>query len=234
MARERYLLHADEEEAERPGTEPKAPTPKSKWENFLYYHKLHLIIGFCVLLLAGLLIHDITSKVNPDYQIAMITEQVYPQEMTEALQNQIAKYGEDLNSDGKVVVQISNYVIASDASSGNVDPNMQMAGITRFSADIGSGESMLFITDDASFKDQQQKTEIFSYLNGSTPKDGAADYQNMRVSLKDCKKLSASINDMENLSISIRIYKGSQIEGKKGKDSYFAASEKLLQKIISN
>jgi hypothetical protein len=226
-------LHEDEEEANQPGAETKATTPKSKWENFLYYHKVHMIIGFCVILLAGFLIHDLTSKVNPDYQIALITQQSYPEEMTEALQNQIAKYGEDLNSDGKVVVQISNYVVADDTDSGKVDLNMQAAGVTRLSADFQTGGSMLFITDDASFKNQQQRAEIFSYLNGSVPKDGATDYQNMRVSLKDCKKLSTSINGMENLSISLRIYKGSQIEGQKGMDSYFSASKKLLEKITA-
>ena len=226
-------MHADEEEANQPVAETKAPTPKSKWENFLYYHKVHMIIGLCVILFAGFMIHDVTSKVNPDYQIALLTQHSYSQEVTEALQNEIAKYGEDLNSDGKVVVQISNYVVADDTGSANVDPNMQMAGVTRLSADYETGESMLFITDDASFKSQQQKSAIFLYLNGSTPKDGATDYQNMRVNLKDCKKLSTSISGMENLSISLRIYKGSQIEGKKGMDSYFAASKKLLQKITA-
>lgn len=233
MARERYLLHAGEEEINRPGAEKKADTKKAKWENFWYYHKLHVVIAVFVILLAGLLIHDIATKVEPDYQIALITQQSYPQEMTDALQNEIAKYGKDLNSDGKVIVQLSNYVIADDTSSGNVDMNLQAAGYTRLSADLSTGGSMIFITDDASFKKQQNTTQMFAYLNGSTPKDGAVDFENMRIGLKDCKKLTNSTNGMEGLSLSIRVYQDTKSQEKNDKETYYAASKKLFDQLVA-
>ncbi len=232
MARERYLLHEGEEEIHKPGAEKKADTTKSKWENFWYYHKLHVVIAFSVILLVGFFIHDLTTKVTPDYQIAMISQRAYSDETTKALQDEIAKYGEDLNSDGKVIVQVVNYVIADDTSGGAVDPNMQAAGYTRLTADLSIGESMIFITDDASFKHQQERAKIFSYLDGSMPKDGAADFEKMRISLKDCKKLSNAANGMEDLSMSLRVYKDSQVQGKKGKDAYFTASKKLFDQLI--
>lgn len=234
MARERYLLHADEEGKNSPEAEKKPDTPKSKFDNFMYYHKIHLIILLCVAVVAGIMIRDVVTKVNPDYQIGLVTQQSYPDQLTQALENQIAKYGEDLNGDGKVVVQISNYVIAADPSATNIDPNMQMAGITRLMGDLQTGESMIFITDDASFKTQQEKNQVFSYLDGSMPKEGATDYQKMRISLKNCDKLAASAKDMGDLSISLRVYKGSQLEGKKGLESYFAASKRLMDKLTSN
>lgn len=231
MARERYLLHAGEEEINRPGAEKKADTKKLKWDNFWYYHKLHVIIGLCVVVLGGFFIHDLTSKVNPDYQIALITQQSYPEETTDALQNEIAKYGKDLNSDGKVIVQISNYVITDTTSSGVTDPNMQMAGITRLTADLSTGQSIILITDDASFQSQQKQSQLFAYLDGSKPKDGATDFDKMRIALNDCKTLSASASGTKELSMSLRVYQDTEASSKKGTETYYAASQKLFNEL---
>ena len=233
MARERYLLHAGEEEINRPGAEKKADTKKLKWDNFWYYHKLHVIIGLFVVVLGGFLIHDLTTKVNPDYQIAMITQQSCPEETTDALQDEIAKYGKDLNSDGKVVVQISNYVIADTTSSGTVDMNMQAAGQTRLIADLSTGQSMIFITDDDSFQNQQKQSQLFAYLDGSTPKADATDFAKMRIALNDCKKLSASAAGTKALSMSMRIYQNTEAAGKKGTETYYTASQKLFNQLIA-
>lgn len=233
MARERYLIQSEEEGNDRSDVEKKPITPKSKWDNFWYYHKIHVIIAICLILLAGVLVKDLVGKVEPDYQIALITEQSYPEDKTEALQNEVAKYGEDLNADGRIVVKVSNYVVSNGTDNANVDMNIQAANYTRLSGDFQMGSSFIFITDDASFKYQQENAQVFSYLDGTTPKAGAVDYENMRISLKDCKKLNAASYGMENLSASLRIYKDTSIEGKKGMDAYFSASKKLFDKITS-
>lgn len=238
MARERYLLHAGEEKINEPGAEKKADNPKAKWQNFWYYHKLHVLIGAVVIALAVFLIHDMTSAVRPDYQVGLITQSSYPQEAVDALETELAKYGEDLNSDGKVVVQITPTAIAGDSS--NVgDPNVQMAGVVKLDADLSEGSSMIFLTDDASFQDQQKKQKLFAYLDGSMPEDNASDFAHMRIALKDCKKLSGlSTNSsygavLDKLSLSMRVFKGTKLEDKKDKEQYFAASKKLFDKVTS-
>jgi hypothetical protein len=242
VARERYLLHGDEETIHQLGAEIKPDSPKSQWENFWYYHKWHVLIGIAVILLAAFLIHDLTSRVNPDYQIGLITQTMYSTEVTDSLESQIARYGTDLNGDGKVVVQVNSYVMEDGSSSGTVDMNVQAAGFIRLTADLDDGSSMIFITDDASFQAEQSKFGLFSYLDGSTPAGGASDYDKMRVSLQDCKLENPEVliadgksqNIFENLDISLRVLKGTQLEEKKDKAAYFTASKKLFDQIISN
>ena len=240
MARERYLLHGDEKTINQPGTEIKADSRKAKWENFWFYHKWHVLIVIAVILTAVFFIHDLTSKVNPDYQIAMITQTTYPTEVTESLENQIAQHGTDLNGDGKVIVQVNSYVIADNSSSGTAaDPNMQMAGVVKLSADLSEGTSMIFITDEASFKDEQKKGQIFAYIDGTTPAEGALDYDKMWKSLEDChlanpKTVSTdgkSQNILKNLNISLRVFQDTGLAKNKDEVAYYAASKKLFDQL---
>jgi hypothetical protein len=241
VARERYLLHGDEETIHQAGAEIKADSPKSKWDNFWYYYKWHVLIGIAVILLAVFFIHDLTSKVNPDYQIGLITQTTYPTEVVESLENQIAKFGTDLNGDGKVVVQLNSYVAAEGSSSQAVDMNVQAAGVVRLMSDFSDGSSMIFISDDASFQSLQSKSQVFSYLDGSTPPEGALDYQKMRVGLENCRLTNPKVTApdgtsqdlLKNLSISMRLFKGTDLEAKKGKAAYFASSKKLFDQIVS-
>lgn len=250
MARERYLLHAGEDTIHDPNAEKKAEktveTPQGKWDNFWYYHKIHVLIGVFVLLIAGYFIWSAVRTVQPDYTIGMITRQNYPQEAISALENEMAKYGKDLNKDGKVVVQINQYTISSEKVQA-ANPQMDMAYQTKMTADITEGISMIFITDDESFRSQEQQgNHMFAYLDGSTPKDTATDYDKMRVSVPKCPKLangSVNINLisgskdiklsalMKDLSLSMRVYYGSGIQGKQ-KD-YYEASKALFQKLTT-
>lgn len=238
MARERYLLHGDEETINKPGAEVKPTTPKSKWDNFWFYHKWHVLIAVIAVFIAAILTHDSLSVVHPDYQIGIITERGYSDTATTALEKEFEKYGTDLNHDGKVVVQVNSYTIAVNGNA--ADPNVQMASVTKFTADLSDGASIIFLTDDASFKNQQQMQKMFAYTDGTNPPENATDYDRMRVSLKDCKKLqvlssTAGIegNDMlKNLSMSIRVIKGSAIEGKSDKQEYYQVSKKLFDQLI--
>ena len=264
MAREGYLVHAGEDTIHDPEAEKKAEqagkTPHGKWENFWFYHKWHVVIGIAV---AAVVIGTVVSTVKtvqPDYTVGLITRNSYPEEVTNQLGQTMAKYGVDRNGDGKVVVQVASYVVtpqsASSAGSGSssgsgtagqADPQMEMAYRTKLMADVSTGTSMIFVTDDASFLAQEKAGDhIFAYTDGSTPKDSAADYDKMRVSLSKCPKLAnlrityQTTNGSANMkltdvlkdgSVSLRIYKGSAIEGKQ--DDYYKASKALFQKLIS-
>jgi hypothetical protein len=241
MARERYLLGDEEESINKPGAEITADTKKSKWDNFWFYHKWHVIVIAAICLLVGWFVHDITAKVDPDYEIALLTKQSYPDDMIESMQNEIAKHGKDLNGDGRVVVHINSYTItqddttssgtsslqnpASSTASSKKDPaagamnqQVQQADLVRFVADATAGTSIIYLTDDDSFKHQQTVNFLFSYLDGTTPKKDATDYGKMRVSWSQCKllpqlKISGSQlsqsqvqKALNNLSISMRVY----------------------------
>ncbi len=241
MAREQYLLHGNEDTIHREPVEAKPQTPKSKWENFWYYHKWHVVAGVFILFVVLFTVYDFRSRENPDYEIGLITQESYPADVTDALEAQLAQYGTDLNGDGKVTVHVNPYVVGNiGTSSGAEDPKLEMAGYVKITSDLSNGTSMIFVTDDASFAKEQEAFQLYSYLDGSKPAEGAKDYDRMRVALKDCGGLAniktvgedgKTQNVFDNLSISMRAFKGTQLEQQKDKAAYYAASKKLFDEI---
>lgn len=241
MAREQYLLHGDDDIfARRSPVETKPQTPKSKWENFWYYHKWHMVAAAFLLFLVLFGVYDIVSRENPDYEIGLITQDTYPTDVTDALEAQLAACGKDRNGDGKVTVRVNVYPAGGGTSGGTEDPNVKMAGYVKIASDLSNGTSMIFITDDASFAREQEEFHIFSNLDGSTPAEGARDYDKMRVSLKDCGGLSnikiagtgGKARDVfDGLSISMRAFQGTKMEQQKDKAAYYTASRQLFNEI---
>lgn len=237
MGREQYLLHGDEVKIHSAPPDTKPQTPKSKWENFWYYYKWYVVAGMFILLVVLFTVYDFRSRENPDYEIGLITQQAYPDDIIAALEAQITQYGTDLNGDGKVLVHVNPYVVGD---TGLGDPNVEMAGYAKITADLSNATSMIFITDSASFAKEQEAFHIFSYLDGSLPAEGAKDYDRMRIALKDCsvlseikttfehEKMQSAFND---LSISMRAFKGTQLEQQEDKAAYYAASKKLFDTI---
>lgn len=243
MAREGYLLHAGEEEIHKKDAELKADTPKKKWDNFWFYHKTHVIVAVVLIALVAFFIHDMVTKVNPDYEIGMITEATYPSDMVDSLEKQLEKYANDRNGDGKVYVQVNQYVLAAGKGSDPSAAQIQQASFVKLSADLTSGTSVIFITDKASLEYQQKNTQIFAYLDGTTPKEGAKDYEKMRIPFPKCKNLAPLRYDLElasggkgnlfdNLGVSLRVYKGSAMDGNEKLEKYYADSKKLFDKLV--
>lgn len=247
MARDRYLWNSGEEEINDESKVIRADTPKSKWDNFWFYHKWHVVGGICVVLLIAGFIYDLASKVNPDYQIALITESSYPTEVLEKLEDQLEDHAKDLNGDGQVVVQINSYPMVVGSNS-DVDPNTQMASVTRFSADVQTGDSIIFMADEESFVSQQEMNTLWSYLDGTTPSEGAEDYENMRVAWKDAKGLASldlSVSEdslyteetvealMDRLYIGLRCFEGTAIEDEEDKQIYYEESKELFQWMLT-
>lgn len=242
MAREQYLLHAGEDTIHQPGEDKKPETPKKKWENFWYYHRLHILIAVAAALVAGVMIWQSLQTVKPDYTVGLVTQAVYPTSAADSLQAAMQKYGKDLNGDGKVSVEVIQYTVASAASGGTssglsgADPQMQAAMQVKLTADLSTGTSMIFLTDDATFRKLQADDHVFAYLDGSTPAETAADYGRMRVPLSECGAFrgldlggTRSSGGTGDLGISLRIYKGSAVEGKA--DAYYRDCKELFDKL---
>lgn len=236
MARERYLLHEGEETIHREKDEVQLKTPKEKWKNFWYYNKWYFLIGAVVILLAFFLIKDMVGQVKPDYQVMLATRYSVPQETVDALEKTMEKYAEDRNGDGKVVVQVNANAFPSETDGGNA--NVRMASVVHLQADLSDATSVVFITDDACFRDEQKEFQLFSYTDGTTPTEGAADYDRMRVALKDCKAFGELVkaNDstaLSQLSLSMRVFEGTDQAKNKDKQAYYSASRKLFEKITA-
>ena len=100
--------------------------------------------------------------------------------------------GEDLNGDGKVVVQVDSYTVDFDAANENTDAYYQMAGVTRLSAELSSGgKTYIFLLEDPEGFEAQ--TGALQYLDGTVPDDPEttdADWREMVYRWTDCPVLT--------------------------------------------
>ncbi len=144
MARERYLRGISEEELRpdpRPIEQPK--TPKSWLENFWYHHKVGVLLGGFALIVLTILIVSTVNRVRPDYTAVMITENgLLPNEVA-YLEGILAEYGEDINGDGKVVVNINNLCLGGMAGA-NLTANAQALQIQ-----LITGDTLLYLYEPA-------------------------------------------------------------------------------------
>lgn len=183
--------------------EPLPQTRAQKVENWLHYHKWWLIGGAFLLLILGMLLHDMTSAPSYDYQMGIVTRQMLPEELLEELEAAFAALGEDLDGDGAVTVQLNQYNLqfSGEADAASSDPAAAagavtnayelMAAMTRLSGDLTAAESYIFLTDDPA--GLQQAALLFGYLDGSVPAEGADDVENMTVAWADTPAASLDL-----------------------------------------
>lgn len=139
MAREMYLAGVKPEELEPTPPAPPPTTPGEKWENFWYHHKWKvIIIGFLAIALGVILWQTLTVD-RADYTVLMTTKYAYSTQQLDALEKELARYGDDLDGDGKVEVEVLNcYLGAADATT-------YYANHQALEAHLVAGDVMLFL-----------------------------------------------------------------------------------------
>lgn len=139
MAREWLLRGVDPEELKPTPKEEIPQTAQSRWENFWYHHKLKFwLIAFAAVVLI-ILVVQIVKRDNPDYRVLFISEKYYTDKDLNELAAYLEKYGEDVDGDGKVEVQIENCCITTDQS--------RNGSIAQIQAHLVAGDRMFFIWD---------------------------------------------------------------------------------------
>lgn len=136
-------------------------TKAQQRKNWWYYHKWYVIfeavLMFC---LGGILWHVFgIGQVEPDYQIAYVGTENLPEGTVSALESALSILGEDLNSDGKTVVELVQYVSRDMESAAAA--NVALVG------DLVSGESYFFLLEDP--EGFQERSQALSRLDGSLP-----------------------------------------------------------------
>lgn len=139
MAREFLLRGVDPEEL-LPPPKPEAPkTPQGKWENFWYHYKWHFWGGLFFAVVLVVLVVQLFTRNPADYDILMVTENALLDNQLQVIEQELAAYGEDLDGDGTVEVNIQNCFLASPGSQ-QYYSNQQVLQSRIFAGDV-----MLFI-----------------------------------------------------------------------------------------
>jgi len=141
-------------------------TPEEKRRNWWYYHKWHIGAGILLAAILGSIIWNALNQVKPDYQIAYVGENALPEDTAAAIETNLSALGEDLNGDGKVVVQLVQY-----ASAAGVDAQSAMAAEVKLVADLTACESYFFLLEDP--EAFQRAYGTLCKLDGSLPAEGS-------------------------------------------------------------
>ena len=146
-------------------------TKQEKAANWWYYHKLYVGIAVIAVVLVVWMVHDVVTRVRPDYRVGYVGSSNLPTDTVTALENTLAAYCDDRNGDGKVVVELVQYNLDFDPESENTDAYTQMADVTRLSADLSSEDGpYIFIMQDTDYAQQfAETTGDLQYLDGTMP-----------------------------------------------------------------
>lgn len=159
-------------------------TPQEKRKNWWHYHKWHVVIGAALALLGANLLYQMLGigEAKPDYQFAYVAQYALPDETVGALEEQLASLGSDQNGDGRVVVYVNQYPMAS------ADPQMVMAVNVRLMADLSEYKSCFFLLDDP--EKFQRDYQVLCRLDGSLPEDGDLSAEGSYLLWDDCPALA--------------------------------------------
>lgn len=190
MAGEYYRWLARNEKPE----EKRELTAKEKRKNWWYYHKWYVLGGvLAAVCLAGLVGSIIKNKTNqPDYTIAYVGSYSLPDGTVEQLAAALAELGEDLNQNGKVTVEICQYLVYA-GEDGNTQVNgdseaLAYAGRVQLMANLENCESLLFLLEDP--QRFQADFQILSRIDGSLPEEDPDSEVPLYVAWTDCPVLT--------------------------------------------
>lgn len=133
---------------------PVERTKKQRRQTWWHYHKWHVILGSAAVCIVGNLVWQAVSQVHPDYQIACVASAPLPEEETAAWEEKLAAFGTDCNGDGKIVVQLNQYLILPDGE----DAMYNYASNVKLMADLDACESYFFLLEDP--EDFQERYEV--------------------------------------------------------------------------
>lgn len=158
-------------------------------KNWWHYHKWYVICGITVFLIVANLMANalgITGS-KPDYQIAYVGKNPLPQDTVSALEDAFSSISHDLNGDGKVLVQINQYINPDKET--NADASYyQYASEIELIGDITDCESYFFLLEDP--ETFQKEYQVLACSDGSCPEETDFSAEDKVFQWKDCSFLA--------------------------------------------
>lgn len=150
---------------------PSAPVSYSKRErfsNWMHYHWWWFLVGAVLLWIVGSMLWNVfgIGKTKPDYIFAYVGAEPIGEDAAAALETALATLGTDVNGDGKVRVELRQY---ATKRTGDAETALyyNQAADTKLLADITTGESYFFLTDDP--EGLQRAYQILANADGTPP-----------------------------------------------------------------
>lgn len=172
-------------------------TPKEKWNNWWHFHKWHVVIALAAVLFVAALIRDVVRNINnePDYQLAYIGTVSLQDETVAALEEALAELGEDRTGDGRVLVQVNQYLVDDEV--------MGYAAQVQLWVDAENCDSFVFLMEDP--VQVQEKYEILAYPDGTAPEEGSTPSEDLWYSWAECPVLMERQPELSELYVARRV-----------------------------
>lgn len=169
--------------------EPRQYTRKEKLQNWFYYYKWYVAVGLLIVYVAGSMLWSALGigQVKPDYSVAYMGSRRLTEETVTALTDGLASFGADLNGDGRVKVELTQYITsgAVDLESMTYDYAAEMSML----ADITEGLSSFFLLEDP--EQFQKNFQILCHYDGSAPAEEDYEAADKVYRWADCPALTA-------------------------------------------
>ena len=190
---------------------------RKKIDNFWYYYKIHVLVVVFILFVASVFIKDIVTKVDYDYSVAFVTEEMMTNEEISSIQSVFEREAEDLNGDGEIHVEVQNYTIPQGDSA---DPQLVAAGQTKLTVDIQEGTSMIFFLSPGCYESYKD--------SGVLPAD-----ESEYLKFSDCTgyEEAGSPKELGDLMGALRLVEDTKLKKDQNKMDYYEANKELFEKF---
>lgn len=190
---------------------------RKKIDNFWYYYKIHVLVVVFILFVASVFIKDIVTKVDYDYSVAFVTEEMMTNEEISSIQSVFEREAEDLNGDGEIHVEVQNYTIPQGDSA---DPQLVEAGQTKLTVDIQEGTSMIFFLSPGCYESYKD--------SGVLPAD-----ESEYIKFSDCTgyEEAGSPKELGDLMGALRLVEDTKLKKDQNKMDYYEANKELFEKF---
>ena len=164
-------------------------TPREKLANWWFYHKFHVLIGALALLLVFYFLLQSRGTLPADYTVGWVGARDLDSAAAEQIAQALAQYGEDLNGDGQVWVEIHQMPmdLAAVLERGGAGNDEERANILVLEADMSVCQSVIVLTNDP--EAFWNYSGALLYLDGTEPEPEAEDWENMVVAWSQCSGL---------------------------------------------
>lgn len=190
---------------------------RKKIDNFWYYYKIHVLVVVFILFVASVFIKDIVTKVDYDYSVAFVTEEMMTNEEISSIQSVFEREAEDLNGDGEIHVEVQNYTIPQGDSA---DPQLVAAGQTKLTVEIQEGTSMIFFLSPGCYESYKD--------SGVLPAD-----ESEYIKFSDCTgyEEAGSPKELGDLMGALRLVEDTKLKKDQNKMDYYEANKELFEKF---
>lgn len=197
---------------------------KEKLANFWYYYKMHTIIGAVIALALIIGCAQCATRVEPDYKLLLAVDDTATDEIIEAISTHFEQFGEDLNGDGRVQVDVI------DATTG-YSADTVAAQSTKLMTELQMGETILIISD-RHYYDKLTEFQMFEAVDW-LPDMGGTAYNWRDTPLADDVNEASGGKIEQDIFIGKRKIKGTDFEKVERSVAADEAATKLLKRAIS-